>query len=101
MTTSIELPNGQAIEADAGPPDEALALFGFGHTTPVPHNTVTNGDEQLDFGGAKYIGNFHKTLPRRANGTGEVDPRPISRSPTSVIWAGTTSSPRPAPARRS
>ena len=74
MTTFKEAANGQAVEADTEPPDEAVALFGFGHTTPVPHNTVTNGDEQLDFGGAKYIGNFHKTLPRRANGTGEVDP---------------------------
>lgn len=43
-------------------------------TTPVPEKTVTNGDELLDFGGARYVGNFHKTLPRLANGTGEVDP---------------------------
>jgi hypothetical protein len=43
--------------------------------TPVPHATLTNGDELLDFGGARYIGNFHKTLPRHPNKTGEVDPR--------------------------
>ena len=42
--------------------------------TPVPDLTVTNGDELLDFGGARYIGNFHKTLPRHSNNTGEVDP---------------------------
>ncbi len=44
-------------------------------TTPVPSRTVTNGDERLVFGTAKYIGNFHKTLPRLGNGTGEVEPR--------------------------
>jgi len=44
-------------------------------TTPVPDKTVSNGDEQLDFGGARYIGNFHKTLPRHVNGSGEVDPK--------------------------
>ena len=46
--------------------------------TPVPDRTVTNGDELLDFGGARYVGNFHKTLPRNnagvASATGEVDP---------------------------
>ena len=42
--------------------------------TPVPDVTVTNGDELLDFGGARYVGNFHKTLPRHSNNTGEVDP---------------------------
>lgn len=42
-------------------------------TTPVPKTTITNGDEWLEFGDAKYIGNFHKTLPRHSNGTGEVN----------------------------
>ncbi|RDH76958.1 phosphoesterase [Mycolicibacterium moriokaense] len=50
-----------------------LAALVAMRTTPVPHSTVTNGDEALNFGGAQYIGNFHKTLPRHANGTGEVD----------------------------
>jgi hypothetical protein len=47
-------------------------------TTPVPDKTVTNGDERLEFGEAKFIGNFHKTLPRLKVGTlkpGEVDPK--------------------------
>lgn len=44
--------------------------------TPVPSQSITNGDEALLFGttGARYIGNFHKSLPRHANGSGEVDP---------------------------
>jgi hypothetical protein len=43
--------------------------------SPVPQATLTNGDEVLDFGGARYIGNFHKTLPRHPNQTGEVEHR--------------------------
>lgn len=75
MTKSIDVPNGLALNADGDaslmPPATLAAI----HTTPVPLNTVTNGDEELDFGGARFIGNFHKTLPRHANGFGEVDPK--------------------------
>jgi hypothetical protein len=74
MTKSIDAPNALALHSNGDAalvPPIALAAV---HTTPAPNNTVTNGDEQLDFGGAKYIGNFHKTLPRHANGFGEVDP---------------------------
>ena len=71
----MEAPNGLTAEPDIDVPAEFATLFAAAiHTTPVPLTTVTNGDEQLDFGGAKYIGNFHKTLPRHANGTGEVNP---------------------------
>jgi hypothetical protein len=47
-------------------------------TTPVPQSTVTNGDERLDFGEARFAGNYHKTLPRLSiDGfkPGEVDPK--------------------------
>lgn len=74
MTKSLEVPNGQAVVHEIELPTEFPIAFAASHTTPVPLNTVTNGDEQLDFGGAQFIGNFHKTLPRRNNGTGEVDP---------------------------
>ncbi|MDH2434631.1 vanadium-dependent haloperoxidase [Pokkaliibacter sp. MBI-7] len=39
--------------------------------TPVPVSTVTNGDDLLVFDGARFLGNFHKTLPH--NEKGEVD----------------------------
>lgn len=76
MTKFLEAPDGLALGLSPTalpvvPPTIAPAI----HTTPVPSNTVTNGDEELDFGGARFIGNFHKTLPRHTNGTGEVDPK--------------------------
>ena len=40
--------------------------------TPVVHGPQPNGDQDLVFGPARYIGNFHKTLPH--NDFGEVDP---------------------------
>ena len=67
MATSQEIANKKS---DAALAADLAAL----RVTPVPPSTVANGDEQLDFGGARFIGNFHKTLPRRNNGTGEVDP---------------------------
>ena len=44
--------------------------------TTVPTQSITNGDEALVFGpaGSRYLGNFHKSLPRRSDGSGEVDP---------------------------
>lgn len=75
MTTLQPAPD-DAIATNGASPQQLFTLSGgVAHTTPVPLNTVTNGDEELEFGGAYYIGNFHKTLPRRDDRTGEVDPK--------------------------
>lgn len=75
MTQSVEVSNGQTVAADVEAPSALPTILPAIHTTPVPLSTVTNGDEDLEFGEARFIGNFHKTLPRHANGFGEVDPK--------------------------